>query len=390
VRNLEWKKRPSVVHTPRFVVRPLFERLDEAPAPPKRAPRTPAFAEIFTISKVARSKPYTSSLNSTGKAIAASLLVGLGLWFGAGSVKIGRQMVAINTSFPSLGASGSSSNLNTSPASSSARYGAPRSPAGPVATVRRAIQSRAAVELTDTFRRMEAWRSSGNGLPTGWTHSPEGYMRTGALALYQPTQSFVDYHFEFFGGIEKKSISWAVRARDAQNYYAMKFNVVEPGLRPVIAVVHYPVLGGKKGHRVETLLNMMFHNNEPFHVAVDVKGNRVVTSIEGQEVDSWTDDRLKTGGVGFFSDVGESARLYWVRVTKNQDWLGHVCAYLSGSENNTAELWRGEIPSGPEQPKQPGLPANADVTLAEAEDFSAMGPEGARILKYGRTEPCRS
>src|SRR5271166_5571146 len=149
----------------------------------------------------------------------------------------------------------------------------------------------------------------------------------------------------------------------------MKMTVIEPGLRPVVAMVHYAVVGGKKGQRVETPLSMMMHNNEPYHIAVDVKGNRVSTSVEGQEVDSWTDDAFKVGGVGFFSEVGESARLYWMRVSKNQEWLGRVCAYLSsGSGTNTADLWRDEFPHAPAQPSEPALPPAVDVTVAAAEE----------------------
>jgi hypothetical protein len=248
------------------------------------------------------------------------------------------------------------------------------------------------VELTDTFRRMGDWGATAMALPAGWSRHPDGYICTGQLAIYRPSQAFADYHLEFFGEIEKKSLSWAVRARDKQNYYAMKMTVIEPGLRPVIAVQHYAVVGGRKGHRVETPLGIMMHNHEAYRVAVDVKGSRVVTSIEGQEVDSWSDDSLKVGGIGFFSDAGESARVYWVRITKNQDWLGRVCAYLSGSGSDTAELWRGALPATPRQPPEPALPTGADATLAaaEIEDFSHMGPHRARILKYGRTETCRS
>jgi hypothetical protein len=397
-RRLEWRKSPAVIHPPKFVVRPLFERIDEVAVPPKLVQKTPAFAEIFTISRPPRRYSSNSSLGAAGKAIAASLLVGIGLWFGAGSVKIGRQLVAINTSFPGTGNSSTptSSYSYESPGSSSfpsARYSAPQSPSGPVATVRRAIQQRAALELTDTFKRLEVWHQAGSALPAGWSRNADGYVRTGQLAVYQPTKTFSDYHFEFFGQIEKKSLSWAVRAQNAQNYYAMKFTVVEPGLRPVIAMVHYPVLGGKKGRAVKMPLDVMVHNDVPFHVAVDVKGNRVVTSIEGQEVDSWTDDTLKAGGVGFFSDAGESARLYWIRVTKNQDWLGRVCAYLSGGTVATsAELWREETPTAPWQPRQPALPANSEVAFsaAETEEFSEVGSYRAGILKYGRTELCRS
>ena len=156
-------------------------------------------------------------------------------------------------------------------------------------------------------------------------------------------------------------------------------------------MVHYAVVGGKRGRRTETPLNVMMHNREAFHVSVDVQGNRVVTSVDGQEVDSWTDDLIKSGGIGFFSEVGESARVYWMKVTKNQDWLGRVCAYLSGSTTDTAELWRDDYfvpPPGP----LPALPRpNADVTLA-AVFFTktSSAPEWARTLKYERTELCRS
>jgi hypothetical protein len=300
-------------------------------------------------------------------------------------------LLALNGSFRDVG----SGMESVAPTSSfpSPRYAAP-APSGPIASVRSAIQNRAAVELTDTFHRMEAWGANAMTLPAGWSRNPDGYMRTGQLALYRPAQAFADYRFEFFGEIEKKSMSWAVRAKDTENYYAMKMTVIEPGLRPVIAVVHYPVVGGRKGQPVETPLGIMMHNNEPYHVAVNVKGNRVVTSIEGQEVDSFTADSLKVGGVGFFSEAGESARLYWMKVSRNQDWLGRVCAYLSsGSGSNSADLWREEFPYAPTQPSQPALPPAADVTLAaaeETEEFSHIGPQRARILRDGRTEPCRS
>ena len=82
-------------------------------------------------------------------------------------------------------------------------------------------------------------------------------------------------------------------------------------------------------------------------------------------MDSWTDDALKVGGIGFFSEAGESARLYWMRVTKNQDWLGRVCAYLSSeSGSDSADLWRGEAPQSPARPSQPPPASRVDATLA--------------------------
>jgi hypothetical protein len=205
---------------------------------------------------------------------------------------------------------------------------------GPLESIRRTIATRAKVELNDSFERgMAAWGHTASWAP-GWSRHTEGYVQPGQLALFQPSMKFTDYRMEFFGQIESKSIGWVVRAHDPKNYYAMKFTVIQSGLRPIIAMVHYPVTDGHAGKPIETpLMDVMVHNNTPYHVAVTVAGNRIITSIEGQEVDRWIEDQIPSGGVGFYSDAGERARLYWMKVSKNEDFLGKVCAYLSGSSD---------------------------------------------------------
>jgi hypothetical protein len=132
-------------------------------------------------------------------------------------------------------------------------------------------------------------------------------------------------------------------------------------------VAHYPVVGGQQGHRIDTPLNVMVHNNTPYHVAVEVRGNRVITSIEGQEVDSWTDDSLlASGGVGFFNEAGARARLYWMKVFKNDDMLGRICGYLAGTESGAdrAELWGPGMPAGPQRPTAPAPRNDAGLAVA--------------------------
>jgi hypothetical protein len=45
-------------------------------------------------------------------------------------------------------------------------------------------------------------------------------------------------------------------------------------------------------------------------------------------VDFWRDDKLKAGGFGFFSDTGERARVYWMKLSHQDDFIGRVCAYF--------------------------------------------------------------
>ena len=132
----------------------------------------------------------------------------------------------------------------------------------------------------------------------------------------------------------------------------------------------------------------MVHNNRPMQFAVDVRGNRFVTSIDGEEVDSYFDNTLVAGGVGFFSEVGERARLYWMRVTRNDDWLGHVCAMLAEEAGvNAAELREPELPGGV---PAPGLPDNRDSMSLSAMwiGLPYLGAtRKAKLFKSWRTEP---
>jgi hypothetical protein len=384
---MDWQSRKVPAVLPRLAMRTAFDRLEDlALVPMERDREKPSFTEIFSIANAARRAQH-SRLRAPARAVAAALLMAVGLWVGASSAKIGRQLLSANSDWSSPGTPSSFSRVRSgfAPPSSGASE-------GPIAKVRRAIQSRAAAELSETFRGMEAWGAAATSLPAGWVRNSDGYIRTGQLALYHPSMNFTDYHLEFFGQIEKKSIGWAVRASDQNNYYGMKFTVIEPGLRPILAVVHYPVVDGKRGERVETPLSVMIHNRTPYHVAVDVKGNRITTSIEGEEVDSWTDDTLKAGGVGFFSDAGESARLYWMKITKNQDWLGRVCVYLSGSASNTetGDLWRGDFAPSPAPRPSPRPSPDAWLAAVESDEFPYNSPLRARILTNGRTEPCKS
>jgi hypothetical protein len=369
-RRLHWEA-PAIPPTAlRFQMKPALESLEEQ-APPKTARTEPAIAEIFSLPE-ARQRASRSDLGWVGK-IAAGLMVAFALWSGSKIANFGKQVPAV--------ARDNSAPQHSMDSRPLVALGG-EAQAGPMTRLRQAIATRAAVSVGDTFHGgMESWGTGPKSWAPGWSHSPDGYVRVGDLALFQPTRNFSDYRLEFYGQIEKKSISWVMRAKDKQNYYAMKFKVVEPGLRPVIAMVHYPVVDGKKGHRIETPLSVMVHNNTPYHVTVDVRGNHFTASIEGEQVDSWTDDAPGTGAVGFFSEAGEAARLYWAKVSKNQDWIGHFCSYLAGDEaRRTAELWNPTLPETP-APVDP-RPRDFVVTAAcEVEPEEDFAPRAASISK---------
>ncbi|MCC7175420.1 MAG: hypothetical protein IT159_09515 [Bryobacterales bacterium] len=190
------------------------------------------------------------------------------------------------------------------------------------------IEQRAAIELTEDFRDdMSQWTGSGDWVQS-WRISRTGYVRPGNLALYQPSMQMKDYRVEFLMQIEQKAVGFAYRATDRENYYAAKLKIAKPGPMPVLSLVRYPVVHGEEGPKVEIPIRILLHNNTPYRVQLTVKGQGYSTSIEGQLVDFWTDSRLQTGGFGFFSDTGESARVYWMRLSHQNDFVGRICAYI--------------------------------------------------------------
>jgi hypothetical protein len=264
-------------------------------------PRTVTVFETATsdpqsnVRSIAEARSHRFAVPSYIKGMAAGVMLASFLWFGSSSIK--------------------SDGMTLRPGD----------------LLRLTIQRRAVYEKEDNFHAgLASW--DGKNAKT-WAYDREGFIRPGRLVLYRPSRDLKDYKLEFLTQVEHKGVNYVFRAVDEQNYYGMKLAVTEPGPRPLVALSRYTVIDGKKESRGETPLQVMMHNNRPYRVVVDVKGNQFLTSIEGQLVDSWSDDRLKSGGVGFFTESSEKARLYWMKVTKNSDFLGKLCSMLVPKES---------------------------------------------------------
>ncbi len=376
----EWVRAHPALEPPRFLLGPVLEKFEE-PAAQSKPARKESVVEIRNMPAAKRS---SATLMAVGR-VAAMFLMGVSLWFATANFLGERRLAREVSSGTALSAAATPNAAG--PNGAAAQHAA----TGPVARVRQAIADRAALRIAENFRDMDNWDAAEKARPANWSRNRDGYMNTGALALFRPTLKFTDYRMEFFGQIEAKSIGWTVRSTDTKNYHAMKLTVVEAGIRPFVALVHYNVVDGKSKHRTQTPLNIMVHNNRPMQFAVDVHGSKIVTSIDGEEVDSFIDSSLIAGGVGFFSDAGERARLYWMKVSRNDDWLGHVCAMLAeGVGASSAELRTPEIPGNA---PMPGLPGERDgMTLSAM--WIALPYLGAsrkaRFFKTWRSEPWNS
>ncbi|HEV2447165.1 MAG TPA: hypothetical protein VGS58_14635, partial [Candidatus Sulfopaludibacter sp.] len=191
------------------------------------------------------------------------------------------------------------------------------------------IANRAAIAITDDFRSgLDAWRGR-SGLTNTWSFDSNGFVQPGPLAILKPTEDLRDYTFEFLGEVEQKAVGCAFRARDLDNYYAVKFIEVNSGAIPSMRLVRYAVIKGKEGPHVEKPLPSSIRADMLNRFRVEVHGSDFTILAQGEVVDFFSDQRLTSGGVGFFCSRGEKARLRWVEVSHQYDALGRFCALLA-------------------------------------------------------------
>ncbi len=191
---------------------------------------------------------------------------------------------------------------------------------------------RAPVTIRETFASgLSKWKGPLDGKAAGWSFG-EGYARPGKLRVWTDSQTLSNYELEFVGRVEKKSMDWAFRAADFKNYYVTKLTVAavsKSNPLPNAGLVRYAVIDGRERDRVEAPLPIALDRNTDYRVKVSVRGNRFLTSIDGQLVSSWSDNRISRGGVGLFSDLGESAAFKWLSVSERDSFWGRLASHFS-------------------------------------------------------------
>ena len=201
--------------------------------------------------------------------------------------------------------------------------------------VRKAVVDRAAVAMDEDFRSgLDDWASRNDGT-ADWSFDPTGFVRPGPLALYRPSMNLTNYQVQFLGMIDKKALSWVVRAADFDNYYVIKLVVLKPGPRTTVGLTRYAVIHGKAVDRVDTVVPMEAQPDTLYRVRLELEGDEFSLTIQGQMVDTWSEPRLPKGGVGFFTARGEESRIRWIALTHQYDMLGRLCAYLAPYETPT-------------------------------------------------------
>jgi len=154
-------------------------------------------------------------------------------------------------------------------------------------------------------------KSTGSGRPVAvgeqgwsneWASDAVGSRRARQITLYRPSTGMTDYQMQFTGQIESKALGWVFRASDTKNYYGMKIVNIRPG---AMAIGHFAVVEGRESSSSERPLAVDARPGAIYRVKLDVTGPRFTVSIGGEPVEFWTDNRLKSGAVGFMNERDE-------------------------------------------------------------------------------------
>ena len=150
-----------------------------------------------------------------------------------------------------------------------------------------------------------------------------------SLRLWERASSLQNYQMEFQGQVEGRSLSWAFRAADGNNYYATKLVTGRPGTDQNAGLVRYAVVDGRETAAVKLPLPLSLERGVDYRVRMTVQDDHFITYLNGQVISSWTDTMLKRGGVGFFDDQNDPQNVAWISVSERDSFMGRMLAHFS-------------------------------------------------------------
>lgn len=153
----------------------------------------------------------------------------------------------------------------------------------------------------------------------GWmreSSTPLGAIQPRQLVLYRPSLGATDCRLEFTWKVSDHALAWTFRAKDPENYYAMAIRALPPGPSTALSVEHFAVYQGVEGpHASKVLLLGETTTNLAVHVKMDVSGSTFKLYLEGNAADSWSDNRLAAGGLGFLEQPDQPVDVDRVRMS---------------------------------------------------------------------------
>lgn len=151
-----------------------------------------------------------------------------------------------------------------------------------------------------------------NMAPTEWTTvkaaGAEALAAGRTLTLHKASMELTNYRVEFVGTVDHRALGWAVRVQNPGNFYAAKLRRNATGTAR-LSLIRWRVTNGEAGPETVLPLEMRLPSNEQYTVKLDVRGDQIVTTLQGKVIDRWTDGTLTKGGFAYLNQHNERGKI---------------------------------------------------------------------------------
>lgn len=151
-----------------------------------------------------------------------------------------------------------------------------------------------------------------NMAPTEWTtvnaKGEDAFMAGRTLTLHKSSMELTNYRVEFVGTVDHRALGWAMRIQDPGNYYAAKLKRNATG-KARLSFIRWKVVNGVPGPEAILPLEMRLPSNDQYTVTIDVRGDQIVTSLQGKVIDRWNDDTFTKGGFAYTNQNTERGKV---------------------------------------------------------------------------------
>jgi len=194
-------------------------------------------------------------------------------------------------------------------------------------TLRETFQGGSVKDATAGAKDWTSVRASAGKIddPRDWL----GKTRASNLRLWKSSSSLHNYQIEFQGTLEKTSLSWAFRASENGDHYGAKLSITKPGPLPNAGLLRYSMVSGREYDRLQLPVAATLERGTQYRIRLSVQDDHFITYLNGQVISSWTDDRLRRGGIGFFDDPDDPQKISWVSLSERDSFLGRMLSHFS-------------------------------------------------------------
>lgn len=147
---------------------------------------------------------------------------------------------------------------------------------------------------------------------SGWARESAGQARQ--LVLYRASLPATDYRLDFTWRFNPQGLACVFRAKDGNNYGAVRIKHVGSESSRAISVERFTVSRGLEKSRVQRVLTLP-GDGAALEAAMNIAGPVFRLYLDGTLVSQWTDSRLTSGGLGFLEEGARPVKVQSVRIS---------------------------------------------------------------------------